>query len=224
MTYRTSQLSGKAEESQVTAWEEVVRSQMPRFGRPGTVRFRPPLPEDGAGSSPAAEEEMAVAFAFSEEQFFLRRVKLSEGGGGGREGGPRPLSRLVIAFTCSAGDIVRVRSDPVYGGGGGDEISPESSDFEVEYRWDTLPEEDEQTGVWLVFAASLVLTIFLAVDTCNGTAGGDGGTTDWDESPVRGAPSLARTRNGEEGVRAGRAGSGGGALRLGGGEERRRRR
>lgn len=51
------------------------------------------------------------AFAFSQERFFLRRVKLRDGGGGG-EGGPRPLSRLVIAFTCSAGDIVRVRSDP----------------------------------------------------------------------------------------------------------------
>lgn len=103
-------------------------------------------------------------------------------------------------------------------------------DFEVEYRWERLPEEDEQAGVWLVFAASLALTIFLAVDTCNGTAGGDGGS-DWDDGRVGGAPppsssssSLGRTGHGEEGARARRVGGGGGALGPGGGEERRRRR
>eukprot|EP00903_Cladosiphon_okamuranus_P017830 g16409.t1 len=200
---------------------------MPRFGRPDTIRFTPSLPADGVTDSPAVEEELAVAFAFSEEQFVLRRVTLRDGGGGGERGGPR-LSRLVVAFTRSAGDIVRVRSDPVYGdseGGGGD-VAPGIEGFEVEYRWERLPEEDEPAGVWLVFAVSLLLTVFLAVDTCNSTADGGHDGNAWDDHDHVGGPppqpssssssspsSLARTGGYVEEW-----------ARSGGGEERIRRR
>lgn len=55
--------------------------------------------------------------------------------------------------------------------------------FGVEYRWDRLPEEDEQAGMSLMFAVSLLVTVFLAVDVCNGgdeeeTASGNGGVGD----------------------------------------------
>lgn len=119
------------------------------------------------------------------------------------------------------------------GGGGGGAAAGTDEGFDVEYRWDRLPEEDEQAGVWLVFAASLVLTVFLAVDVCNSTSGGD---SEWDEGRVGGrspppppssssslAPGGERGRRGEEGEGAGRAGSRGGALRPRGGGERRPR-
>ena len=46
-------------------------------------------------------------FAFSKERFVLPRVTVREAGEGSR------LSGLVLTFVYAAGDIVRVRSDPV---------------------------------------------------------------------------------------------------------------
>lgn len=46
-----------------------------------------------------------------------------------------------------------------------------SHDFDIEYRWKRLPEEDEQAGIWLIFAVSLIVTTFLAVDACNSPSG-----------------------------------------------------
>lgn len=47
------------------------------------------------------------ALAFSKERFVLPRVTVREAGEGSR------LSGLVLTFVYAAGDIVRVRSDPV---------------------------------------------------------------------------------------------------------------
>jgi len=50
--------------TQETPWEEALRSQMPRFGRSGTVRFRPTLPAataDGAPRSANEEEDEKLA-------------------------------------------------------------------------------------------------------------------------------------------------------------------
>ncbi|CAM9846267.1 unnamed protein product [Scytosiphon promiscuus] len=115
MSHR-SKVAGRSEEKREIPWEEALRSQMPHFGRPGTVRFDP-APPDGAPHF-AEEDEIAVAFAFFEEQFVLRPVPTKErrrggGGGGGGSSGGALLSRLVVTFACAAGDIVTVRSDPV---------------------------------------------------------------------------------------------------------------
>lgn len=135
------------------------------------------------------------------------------------------------AYILLCTGVSRFRSD---GGGsglaGGAGAEGLGLDFDLEYRWDRLPEEDEQAGVWLVFAASVALTIFLAVDACNSTAGGgesdNGGD---DDRPGRPPPpsssssSLARTGgrrrgHGEERER------GAGWVGHGGGDERRRMR
>ena len=67
-----------------------------------------------------------------------------------------------------------------------------SHDFDIEYRWDRLPEEDAQAGVWLIFAVSLLLTVFLAVDVCN--------------SPSREPESASRSGD-DWGARTGRSSS-----------------
>lgn len=145
---------------------------------------------------------------------------------------PHYSTRLIVV---SLGVSRSVHSD-----GGGSGVAAGTEGFEVEYRWDRLPEEDEQAGVWLVFAVSLLLTIFLAVDTCNSTGDGHNGNA-WDDhghvggpppppsSPSSSPSSLARAggrrgRHGEDWARAGAVGGGDGSLRAGGGEESRRRR
>ncbi|CAM9570325.1 unnamed protein product, partial [Laminaria digitata] len=152
-----SQFTGASVEDWETPWDEALRSQMPRYGRPGKTPFNPALPEY------SSKGKLAVALAFSKERFVLPRVTVREAGEGSR------LSGLVLTFVYAAGDIVRVRSDPVYGKINEDDDG--SYDFDIEYRWDRLPEEDEQAGVWLIFAVSLVVTMFLAVDVCNSPSG-----------------------------------------------------
>ncbi|CAM9290517.1 unnamed protein product [Ectocarpus sp. 6 AP-2014] len=109
MSHR-SKVTGGVEEKREAPWEEALRSQMPRFGRPDTVQFKPILPDGGMSHSPD-RDQVAVVFAFSQEQFFLRRVMLREEGGGSEEG--RRLKRLVLTFACAGGEIVKIRSDPV---------------------------------------------------------------------------------------------------------------
>lgn len=43
----------------------------------------------------------------------------------------------------------------------------EEVSFDIEYRWDRLPEEDEQAGMSLIFLVSLIATAILAIDVCN---------------------------------------------------------
>ena len=38
--------------------------------------------------------------------------------------------------------------------------------FDVEYRWDRVPEEDEEAGISVVFLVSLLLMVFVGVDAC----------------------------------------------------------
>lgn len=98
------------------------------------------------------------------------------------------------------------------GGDGGDGVTTTTTaagtgtqGFEIDYRWDRIPEEDEQAGVWLVFAASLVLTVVFAMDACNSTGDGDTGGNDGDDE---GHHQIGRA--GREGGGEGRMGSGGG--------------
>ncbi|CAN0170674.1 unnamed protein product, partial [Pylaiella littoralis] len=174
MSHRSQPSTGRAQGE--TPWEEALRSQMPRFGKPGTVHFKPALSEGSSALSPDEEDDgLAVTFAFSHERFVLRRVSLREAEGSDGDTKRRPLlNRVVVTFAFAAGDIVGVRSDPIYDGDGGSGVTAAGSQgFEIEYRWDRLPEEDEQAGLWLVFAASLVLTVVLAMDACNSIDGGD---------------------------------------------------
>ncbi|CAN0356525.1 unnamed protein product [Ectocarpus sp. 12 AP-2014] len=83
---------------------------MPRFGRPDTVQLKPILPGGGTSHSPD-RDQVAVAFAFSQEQFVLHWVMLREEGSGSEEG--RRLKRLMVTFACAGGEIVKIRSDPV---------------------------------------------------------------------------------------------------------------
>lgn len=39
--------------------------------------------------------------------------------------------------------------------------------FEVEYRWEKIPEEDEEAAVWLVFVLCLLLTVVVMVEVYN---------------------------------------------------------
>ncbi|CAB1113088.1 unnamed protein product [Ectocarpus sp. CCAP 1310/34] len=229
MSYR-SKVTGSVEEKREAPWEEALRSQMPRFGRPDTVQFKPNLP-DGGTSHSADRDQVAVVFAFFQEQFVLRRVMLREEGSGNEEG--RRLKRLVVTFACAGGEIVKIRSDPVYAcrtvvgplfGGlskaNGDTAATataggEDPGFQVEYRWDHLPEEDAQAGLWFLLFASLVVTAVLAVDVCNSTA----------EDRDRVGMSGSRGGDGRAGAAGPRVGGGGGVLRpSGGGDELRRRR
>ncbi|CAN0506198.1 unnamed protein product, partial [Ectocarpus sp. 12 AP-2014] len=105
-----SKVTGSVEEKREVPWEEALRSQMPRFGRPDTVQFKPILPDGGTSHSPD-RDQVAVVFAFSQEQFVLRRVMLREEGSGSEE--ERRLKRLVVTFACAGGEIVKIRSDPV---------------------------------------------------------------------------------------------------------------
>lgn len=116
------------------------------------------------------------------------------------------------------------------GNGGSGDAAAGPQGFEIEYRWDRLPEEDEQAGVWLVFATSLVLTVVLAMDACNGTGGGGdsgdefhqvGGLTSSSSSLP---PSGRSGREGHEEGWVGRDGGGGGVWRPSGGVVSRRRR
>ncbi|CAN0239850.1 unnamed protein product, partial [Ectocarpus sp. 4 AP-2014] len=167
MSHRTK-VTGSAEEKREAPWEEALRSQMPRFGRPDTVQFKPILPDGGTSHSPD-RDQVAVVFAFFQEQFVLRRVMLREEGSGSEEG--RRLKRLVVTFACAGGEVVKIRSNPVYGHTAATATAGgEDSGFQVEYRWDHLPEEDAQAGLWFLLFASLVVTAVLAVDVCNSTA------------------------------------------------------
>ena len=137
---------------------------------------------------------------------------------------------MCVLLGCGDGGVrsfvrsfVRCISDQADGDGDGDDgagAGAEALDFDVEYRWEGIPEEDEQAGVWLVFATSLVLTIAFAVDTCNGTASGGGSGDRLPSSPS----SDRRGFRGGSGAKARRVSSGGGVLRPSGEEERRRRR
>lgn len=46
---------------QETPWEEALRSQMPRFGKPGIVQFKPNLPEGSSAFSPENEQYDGLA-------------------------------------------------------------------------------------------------------------------------------------------------------------------
>ncbi|CAM9280804.1 unnamed protein product, partial [Ectocarpus sp. 4 AP-2014] len=109
MSHR-SKVTGSVEEKREAPWEEALRSQMPRFGRPDAVQFKPILPDGGTSHSPD-RDQVAVVFAFFQEQFVVRRVMLREEGSGSEEG--RRLKRLVVTSACAGGEVVKIRSDPV---------------------------------------------------------------------------------------------------------------
>ncbi|CAM9151325.1 unnamed protein product [Sphacelaria rigidula] len=157
MEYTTRQSGGGVDgEGWNTPWDQARRSHLPRYGQPATLTFTPGLP-----GSYKSTEELAVAMAFAHERFMVPWVTVREAGGKDR------LHKLVLTFICAAGEIVRIRSTPTYVPTGDSAVEDNGVNFQVEYRWDRLPEEDEQAGISVIFAVCLILTVFLAFDVCN---------------------------------------------------------
>lgn len=61
-----------------------------------------------AAAAAASLRAISSAFAFSHGSIVLPRITAQEGGDGGRV-----LANLVLTFVFEAGEIVRVRADPV---------------------------------------------------------------------------------------------------------------
>ncbi|CAM9628201.1 unnamed protein product [Ascophyllum nodosum] len=153
MSYKTQLISTTAEVFE-TPWLDAMRSQMPRFGQPSTLSFEPkslPYVES------ATEDKLKIAFAFSHDELVVPRVVVRD-----KEGAER-LERLVFTFSYEGGSIVRVRSDASTGHAG---TGSDRGGFDVEYRWDRVPEEDEEAGISVVFLVSLLLMVFVGVDAC----------------------------------------------------------
>jgi len=148
-------------------WLDMPLHQMPRFDVPDKHIFYAQLPKHSNSSAYRVDprHDVKVALTFMGSRLSIPWVTLFNA----RE--KVTLKVLVVTFTHDEFEVVRLRYDTVYSPRikRVDSTHPTLRGFEIEYRWESVQEDDFGMGVTVLFVSALMgFSLLFGMILCHG--------------------------------------------------------
>jgi hypothetical protein len=152
-----------------TNWLDLPSHQMPVFARESSHIFHVNLPDKGPknANNPHLKnrlditKDLKVSFSFDRSKLLIPQVTVFDAQN------RRSARKLIVTFTHDEFEVVRLRTETIYGNAIPkiDASHPALRGFELDYRWESVQEEDFALGVIFMFCSVILgfLILFFMV-------------------------------------------------------------